>query len=112
MSLRTDYTGSLDTKLAEARQAGRDFVLVTNLAAITSGMASAAAQGKKAFNLNFGVSYQPQDLRLEGPLWKAYSSGILEGLASEDVMNNEVTVKLNTSDSLNTSIDLDFDFCG
>lgn len=111
MSLRTDYTGAMDTKLAEARAAGRDFVLVTNLASITSGMAAAAAKGQRAFTLTYGVTYQPSDLRLEGPLWEAYRSGILEGLASEDIMNNEVGVALNTSDTLSTSVDLNFDFC-
>ena len=68
MSLRTDFTGALDTKLAEARQAGYDFIKVTNLASITSGMATAAAQGKKQFTLNYSVSYQPSDLRLLGNL--------------------------------------------
>lgn len=112
MSLRTDFTGGLDTKLAEARQAGYDFVKVTNLADITTDMASAADQGKKQFTLNYSVTYQASDLRLLGDLWRAFQTGITEGLASEDVMLNEVTVSLNTSDSLNTSIDLKFDFCG
>jgi len=110
MSLRTDYTGAIDAKLAQARIAGRDFVLVSNLANITSDMAAAAAQGKRAFTLTYTVSFQPSDLRLQGPLWKAYRSGILEGLASEDVMNNEVSVELNTSDTLATSVNLIFDF--
>ena len=112
MSLRTDYTGALDTKLAEARSNGFTFIKTTNLADITSGMAAAAAQGKKKFTLNFSVSYQPSDLRLLGPLWLAYKSGIMEALASEDIMENEVTVELNTSDQLATSIDLNFDFTG
>lgn len=110
MSLRTDYTGALDTKLAEARQNGFTFVKTTNLTSITSGMATAAGQGKKKFTLNFAATYQPADLRLKGPLWLAYQSGIVEALASEDIMQNEVTVDLNLSDSLNTSIDLIFDF--
>ena len=112
MSLRTDYTGAFDTGLAEARAAGSDFVLVTNLASITSDMALAADQGKREFTLNYTVTYQPSDLRLLGPLWRAFQTGVTEGLASEDLMLNEVTVSLNTSDSLSTSVDLIFDFCG
>jgi len=112
MSLRTDFTGAFDTKLAEARAAGLTFVTTTNLAAITAGMAVAAGQGKKQFTLNYSVSYQPSDLRLLGDLWRAFQTGITQGFASEDLMINEVTVKLNTADSLSTSVDLAFDFCG
>lgn len=110
MSLRTDFTGSLDSKLAEARAAGRTAIVTTNLAAITSAMSTSAAAGKKKFTVSYAVSYQPADLRLKGPLWEAYKSGVLEGLASEDIMGNEVTVELNTSDQLNTSVDLKFSF--
>lgn len=112
MSLRTSYTGTLDAKLAQAKQAGYDFVTVTNLGAITSDMAVAANQGKKIFTLNYSVSFQPDDLRLLGPLWQAFRTGIISGLASEDLMINEVVVSLNTSDSLSTSVDLNFNFCG
>ena len=110
MSLRTDYTGALDTKLAEARVAGRDLVLVTNLASITTDMAAAAAQGKKEFTISLPVAYQPQDLRLAGPLWEAYKSGVEEAVSSEDVMGNEVTVSLNTDDTVDTAVDLAFSF--
>ena len=112
MSLRTDFTGAFDTKLAEAREAGYDFIKITNIAAITTAMATVAGQGKKQFTLNYTVTYQPADLRLKGDLWRAYQTGVTEGLASEDLMLNEVTVSLNTSDSLSTSVDLIFDFCG
>ena len=110
MSLRTDFTGALDAKLAEARQAGYDFVKVTNLADITTDMASAAAQGKKSFTLSYTVTYQPQDLRLEGSLWSAYKTGVIEALASEDIMVNESSVSLNTSDSMTTKVDVSFTF--
>lgn len=110
MSLRTNYTGALDSKLAEARAAGVTAVATTNLAAITSAMSAAAARGQKKFTVNFSVSYQPADLRLLGPLWEAYKTGVLQALAAEDLMGNEVTVSLNTSDQLATSIDLKFQF--
>ena len=110
MSLRTNYTGALDTKLAEARTAGSDTILVTNLAAITTAMAAAAAKGQKKFTVNIGVSYQAADLRALGPLWSAFQSGVFQAMASQDVTNNEVAVALNTSDQLNTSLDLKFQF--
>jgi hypothetical protein len=110
MSLRTTYTGAIDAKLAEARADGKDWVLTDNLAGITSGLTAAANKGQRKFTLNFAVTYQPADLRLLGPLWYAYQSGIIEGLAAQDIMVNECVVKLNTSDMLSTSIDLAFSF--
>lgn len=110
MSLRTSYSGALDSKLAEARTSGRDFIIVTNLASITSSMAASAAKGTTKFTVTLSVSYQPADLRLLGPLWYAYQSGVLEGLAQQDIMGNEVVVALNVSDNISTSIDLKFSF--
>ena len=52
MSLRTDYTGAYDTKVAEARAAGSTSILTTNLATITSEMATAAGQGLQTFTVN------------------------------------------------------------
>jgi cytochrome c553 len=45
-----------------------------------------------------------------GPLWPAYRSGILAALYYQDIMENEVTVNLNTSDQINTAVDLIFHF--
>jgi hypothetical protein len=110
MSFRTTYTGALDTKLAQARQAGSDFISVTNAAAITTGLTDAANKGQKKFTLNYSVSYQPSDLRLLGPLWEAFKTGVEQALASQDIMGNEVTVALNTTDNLSTTVDLKFTF--
>jgi hypothetical protein len=110
MSLRTDYTGSLNSKLAQARAAGRDFVIVDNLATLVSELQLAAGQGKRSFSVSLVVSYQPSDLRAKGPLWSAYSSGLLEGLHSEDIMSNEASVSLDDSDSLTTRIKFNFSF--
>ena len=110
MSFRTTFTGALDTKLAEARAAGQTFIVTTNSAAITIGLTDAANKGQKKFTLNYSVTYQPADLRLLGPLWDAFKTGVEQGLASQDIMGNEVTVKLNTTDNLATSVDLVFVF--
>lgn len=110
MSLRTDYTGALDTKLAESRAAGRTLVLTTEFAAITTEMAAAAAAGIKEFTITVGATFQSADLRLETALWEAHRTGILQGLAEEDLMGNEVTVELNTQDQTTTRIDMNFKF--
>lgn len=110
MSLRTDYTGNYDVKVAEARAAGRTSILTDNLATITAAMATAATAGKSTFTVTITVGYQPQDIRTAGNLWYAYKSGIEEALSSEDIMSNEVTVSLNTSDQVTTQVDLDFTF--
>ena len=110
MSLRTDYTGSLDTKLAEARTTGRSSVLVDNLAYIQSEMAAASAKGLKKFTVTISIGYQPQDIRVGGNLWSAYQSGIQEALYSEDLMNNDVSIELNTTDTVETKADLVFTF--
>lgn len=110
MSLRTDYTGALDTKLAEARAAGLSFISVTNLADLTTQMTAQADKGVKTFTVNYTLTYQPDDLRLGGCLWEAWKSGVLQALHAEDVMGNEVAVALNTSDSVVTSMDLNFTF--
>ena len=110
MSLRTTYTGALDTKLAEARAAGRTWVLTTNISDITTALNSAANSGVKSFTFTGGATYQSADLKLLGSLWDAHRTGILQGLAEEDLMGNEVTVTLNTSDQSIVKIDIKFTF--
>jgi hypothetical protein len=110
MSLRTDFTGALDTKLEEARLAGNDFIAVTSLATLTAQMASAAASGLSTFTVNLTPTYQPTDLRLGGNLWSAYQSGVLGALAAEGIMGNEVTATLDTTDAVTLVMDLTFTF--
>lgn len=110
MSLRTDFTSAVDTKLAEARTSGNTFVKVTNLANISAEITAAAAKGLKEFTVNLVVTYQPQDLRLNGCLLAAFVSGMEEGLYSEDIMSNEVSIVLNVDDTIETSFDLNFTF--
>lgn len=110
MSLRTTYTGAYDTKVAQARLAGYDAILTTNLVALTTAMTNAANQGLSTFAYNYVASYQPTDLRLKGNLWEAYRTGILQALASENIMFNEVAVTIDLSDSIITTIVLSFIF--
>jgi len=110
MSLRTDYTGALDTKLQEAHDAGVTFIATTNLVFIGTEIANAAASGLKDFTISLTPTFQPTDLRLEGNLWSAYQSGVLGALAVEGIMNNEVGASLDTTDALTLLMDLTFSF--
>ena len=73
-------------------------------------MAAAAAKGLQVFTHTWTISFQPQDIKLAGNLWEAYKSGIEEGLASQDIVGNEVTVALNLTDTVNVQVDLNFSF--
>lgn len=110
MSLRTDYTTAFDTTMNTARTAGRDLVLTTEAAAITAGLTAATLAGKKTFTITLSVTYDPADLRLLGPKWIAFKSGVEEAIYSEDIISSEVTVNSNLTDASNFQIDLDFTF--
>jgi hypothetical protein len=109
MTLRSDYGGALDTALLTAKAAGVTLI-TTNLATISTEMQNAAAQGKKTFTVTLVVSFQPDDLKLEGNLWSAYSSGVESQLIAEEVYSNEVSVTLNVSDTNQLQLDLNFTF--
>jgi len=110
MSLRTNFTGALDTKLVEAHDAGVTFIATTNLAFLTTQMATAAASGLKKFTVNLNPSFQPTDLRLGGNLWYAYQSGVLSALAAEGVMGNEIVATLDKTDAVTLVMALTFSF--
>jgi hypothetical protein len=115
MSLRTDYTGTLDTKLAEAITEGRKIVIDENnepnpVAALSTALAAAANKGQKEFTYTASVGYQPEDLRQLGPLWMAFKTGVVQGLAEQQILETEFTVELNTSDQLATKVDITFTF--
>lgn len=115
MSLRTDYTGALDSKLAEARAAGRNVVIDSSnepnpLASLTTAMTDAANKGQKSFTYTADVGYQSADIRTGGFLWDAFRTGIIQGLAEQDIMVNEQDVVLNLDDQQVTKVDIKFSF--
>ena len=116
MSLKTDYfdgaTG-LQAKCNDAFDAGVTFVTVDNLSAISAALISAAAAGNTKFVTTLLSSYNPAILRGNkgnNLILKAYLAGIQQGLANQEVYNYECIPTLNVSDSINTSIDLNFTF--
>lgn len=112
MTLRTSYfdgeTG-LQAKLLAAFDAGAALV-TTNNTAITTGLQTAAAQGKTTFTVQLTTTYQPAALRLQGLLMQAFLDGVSYQLASEDIMAFECTPSLNTSDLATLKVDLLFNF--
>ena len=117
MTLRTDYISALDSKLAEARASG--LAQVVNYAAdivpgqkdvIETGFSVAASKGLKSFVIKINVTFQPAEIREKGPLWDAYKTGVIQGLASEDLMEGDVVVSLDLSDQSDTYVALTFSF--
>ena len=110
MTLRTDYTNAFDTTMNAARQAGSDFVLVTSLVTIQTELGTASGQGKKTFTITLAPTYDPADLKLLGPKWLAFKSGMEEALYSEDLISSEVAVVENCSDVSTFQVDINFTF--
>lgn len=81
--------------------------------AIQSGLQSNAAAGLKTFTVNVPSTYNPSALRGNkgnNLILKAYFAGISQGLAAQEIYNYQCTPVLNTSDTVNTSVDLNFTF--
>ncbi len=116
MSLKTDFfdgaTG-LHEQCNDAFDAGVTFVTVTNLAAIAAALVSNAAAGNTKFTVTLSTTYQPAILRGNkgnNLILKAYLAGIAKGLADQQVYAYECTPALNISDTVDTKIDLNFNF--
>jgi len=78
---------------------------------LTNGLASAAASGTTKFTITLITVDNPAYLRMNGAYLDAYLAGIYQALADEGIFSTyEVTLELNTSDSINTGIDFNFTF--
>lgn len=117
MSLKTDfYDGStgLNQKMDAAFAAGAAYV-VTNNATLSAGLIAAAAAGTTKFTVNIlGVGgLNAGYLRANNGnnlLLKSFFAGIVDGLAAQAIYNYECTPTLNVSDTVNTSVDFNFNF--
>ena len=116
MSLKTDYfdgaTG-LQAKCNDAFDAGVTFVATDQLAAISAALIAQAALGNTKFVVTLITAYSPNSLRGNkgnNLILKAYLAGIQKGLADQDIYNYECTPTLNVADSVDTKIDLNFNF--
>ena len=120
MSLRDQYfegaTG-LTQKLDAAHDAGVALVGtgtgVGQWDTITTGLQTNAAAGLKKFTVSIATTYLPSALRGnkgDNLILKAYLSGIVEQLSNQGIYDFECTPTLNTTDTVDTKIDLNFSF--
>ena len=120
MSLKDAYyqgaTG-LAAKLQDAHDAGVDLVGTQTgegqYDTIVAGLETNAAKGLKKFTVTVPVTFNPSSLRSnngDNLVLKAFLSGVSEALSAQSVYDYECTPALNTSDTVNTSIDLNFTF--
>jgi hypothetical protein len=116
MSLKSDFfdglTG-LHQQCINAFNAGVTFVTVTNLSTISNALISNAASGNTKFTVTLTTTYQPAILRANkgnNLILKSYLAGIQKGLADQDIYSYECTPTLNISDTIDTKIDLNFNF--
>lgn len=120
MSLKTDYLDGA-TGLTQKTQAAFDAgeALVGTQAgegqydAISDGLKNNAALGLTTFTVTVPVTYNPAALRNNKGnnfILKAFLAGVSAGLAASGIFSYECTPVLNTADSVNTSVDLNFAF--
>ena len=120
MSLRdVYYSGStgLQQKEQDAFNAGEALIGTQSgegqYDTISSGLQNNAAMGLTKFTITVPVSFNPSALRSAGGnnlIWKSFVAGVMSGLASQSVFNFQCTATLNTTDTVNTSVDLNFQF--
>lgn len=140
MTLRNDYNTALTTALMDVRDAAIEYFGTTILSTIQSDIQAEAAKGNKSFTLTYmagGNGVVSSDLRLAGPLWDAYKTGVLHVMyrpdtitacainepdtslpatldqtvaSGGDLMFNEVQVNINTTDASQVKVDLVFTF--
>lgn len=120
MSLKDAYyegSSGLAQKLQAAHDAGVALVGtgtgVGQYDTIVAGLQANAANGLKKFTVTVPVTYNPAALRTnkgDNLVLKAFLSGITEQLSVQLIYDFECTPALNTSDTVNTSIDLNFLF--
>lgn len=120
MSLKNQYydgVSGLASKLDAAHDAGVALIGTgTGLGqwdTISTGLQTNAANGLKKFTVTIPVTYNPSNLRAnkgDNLVLKAFLSGVVEALSQQDIYNFECEPTLNTSDTVNTSVDLNFTF--
>jgi hypothetical protein len=120
MSLKTDFYDGV-TGITQKTQAAFDAgeALVGTIpgegqyTAIQSGLQSNAALGNTKFTVTVTVTYNPAALRGnkgDNLILKAFLAGVSSGLGASGIFNYECTPTLNTTDTVNTYIDLNFTF--
>jgi hypothetical protein len=80
---------------------------------IQSGLQTNATAGLKTFTVTVPSTYNPSALRGNkgnNLILKAYFAGVSQGLADQEIYNYQCVPVLNTSDTVDTKVDLNFTF--
>ena len=112
MSLKQDfYDGStgFNQWMQDIFDAGESWIINLNTT-LSADLKSEAAKGNKTFNLRYIVSFETENLRLEGTHLYTFFAGIQSALANEGIYEYECSPTLDTSDQLETYIILNFTF--
>lgn len=75
---------------------------------LSTGLAEAASKGETDFTINVSTAFETANLRLEGIHMETYFAGIVYEMANEGIYSPYFTLKLNTSDTIDTSINFIF----
>ena len=118
MSLRDEYfegSTGISQKMQDAHDAGVALVSGEGgqSAAIIAGLHDAASKGLKKFTVTVPVTFNPAALRGnkgDNLILKSFLSGVTEALSTGLIYDFECTPTLNTSDTVDTSLDLNFSF--
>lgn len=81
--------------------------------AIQTGLTTNSALGNAKFTVTVPTTYLPVSLRNnkgDNFILKSFLSGVSAGLAASSVFDYECTPSLNSTDTVTTSIDLNFTF--
>ena len=109
MSLRTDYTGGLDTAINEAIAAGIAFG-TTNNVAIASALTDAAALGQTTVSYSAVEAHNPAGIILQGNIYNAYKSGLIRYFADQDIMYSELAFSVSSVDGSSNQVTVTFTF--
>jgi len=109
MSLRTSFTGALDTAINAAIVAGAAWGL-TNTADIGTALTTAAGLGKVTATYSASAAHNPAGIILQGTIWNAFQSGIYEYLISEDIMYSELAYSVAAVDATTNTVTITFTF--
>ena len=109
MSLRTDYTGGVDTAINAAITAGTAFG-TTNAVDIATALTTAAALGKSTVTFSATEAHNAAGIILQGTIWNAYKSGLISYFAGQDIMSSEIAITVAAVDGSSNTVTVTFTF--
>ena len=77
---------------------------------LQSGLATAADNGQETFTVKIMCNFNPAILRLGTKYWEAFKTGAMTALATERIYNYEVSLTMDTTDTIDLKINFNFTF--